>query len=221
MTVAACGMVKNEERIIARCLHSLRGLVQCVVVVVTGSTDDTLDLVGGLDFPGPIHVYQRPWQNFGHNLTESFRLASAHADYVLRVDADRTAEGSLPARLTADCCTLYRRRGTLAVALPLLVRSALAWRYEGVAHEYPTCDLPHTTGRHQDHPSSVQQEVLEEATDVARRRDEATPPPGTDDPAGRRTCRLRRERARRVPHDSQSRLRPQLWSRRKRRQRYF
>ena len=64
MTVAACLIVKNESLVIRRCLDSLRGLVQAVVIVDTGSTDDTLAVIRGLDFLAPIHLHQRPWKNF-------------------------------------------------------------------------------------------------------------------------------------------------------------
>jgi glycosyltransferase involved in cell wall biosynthesis len=39
MTLAACLIVKNEALVIRRCLDSLRGLVQAVVIVDTGSTE--------------------------------------------------------------------------------------------------------------------------------------------------------------------------------------
>jgi hypothetical protein len=139
MTVAACLIVKNEAAVIARCLDSLRGLVVAAVVVDTGSTDGTPDVVRGLDLPFPVHVHQRPWVNFAHNRTELLRLAAPVADYLLLLDADQTAAGTLPA-LTADGYHVLMRRGPVAYHNLLLVRAALPWRYEGVVHEYLACD---------------------------------------------------------------------------------
>ncbi len=139
MTVAACLIVKNEGLVIARCLHSLRGLVQAVVVVDTGSTDDTLDVIRGLDYPVPIHVHQRPWKDFAHNRTESIRLAAPVADYLLLLDADYTVEGYLP-ELTADAYSVQVRSPALEYHKVVLIRSALPWRYEGVVHEYLVCE---------------------------------------------------------------------------------
>jgi hypothetical protein len=139
MTVAACLIVKNEGEVIARCLQSLCGLVQAVVIVDTGSTDDTLDVLRGLDYPVPIHLHQRPWKHFAHNRTESMRLAAPVADYLLLLDADYTVEGHLP-RLTADVYSLLVRTSAIEYPKPLLVRSALPWRFEGVVHEYLACE---------------------------------------------------------------------------------
>jgi hypothetical protein len=139
MTVAACLIVKNECLVIRRCLDSLRGLVQAVVIVDTGSTDDTLAVIRGLDFPAPIHLHQRPWKNFAHNRTELLRLASPTADYLLLLDADQTVEGHLP-KLTADAYNLLLRTPSLEFRKPLLIRSVLPWRYEGAVHEYLECE---------------------------------------------------------------------------------
>jgi len=139
MTVAACLIVKNESAVIRRCLDSLRGLVQAVVIVDTGSTDDTRAVIRGLDFPAPIHLHQRPWQNFAYNRTELLRLASPAADYLLLLDADYTVEGRVPT-LTADAYSLLVRAPSLEYRKPLLIRSALPWRYEGVVHEYLVCE---------------------------------------------------------------------------------
>jgi glycosyltransferase involved in cell wall biosynthesis len=139
MTVAACLIVKNECQVIRRCLDSLRGLVQAVVIVDTGSTDDTLAVIRGLDFPAPIHLHQRPWINFAHNRTELLRLASPAADYLLLLDADQTVEGHLP-ELSADAYSLLLRTPSLEFCKPLLIRSALPWRYAGAVHEYLECE---------------------------------------------------------------------------------
>jgi glycosyltransferase involved in cell wall biosynthesis len=139
MTVAACLIVKNESLVIRRCLDSLRGLVQAVVIVDTGSTDDTLAVIRGLDFSAPIHLHQRAWKNFADNRTELLRLASPAADYLLLLDADYTVEGRLPT-LTADAYALLLRTPSLEYRKPLLIRSALPWRYEGVVHEYLVCE---------------------------------------------------------------------------------
>jgi glycosyltransferase involved in cell wall biosynthesis len=138
MTVAACLIVKNEGLIIARCLESLRGLVQSVVIVDTGSTDDTLDVIRGLNYPVPIHLHQRAWKDFAHNRTELLRLASPMADYLLLLDADYTVEGQIP-ELTADAYSLQVHTSAIEYHKMVLVRSALPWRYEGVVHEYLVC----------------------------------------------------------------------------------
>ncbi|HUY32451.1 MAG TPA: glycosyltransferase [Pirellulales bacterium] len=139
MTVAACLIVKNESLVIRRCLDSLRGTIDAVVIVDTGSTDDTVAVVRAIDYPVPIHLHQRPWKNFAHNRTELLRLAAPVADHLLLLDADQTVAGKLP-ELTADAYTLQLRNGRLEWWNMLLVRAALPWRYEGVTHEFLTRD---------------------------------------------------------------------------------
>lgn len=44
ITVSLCMIVKNEEKVLARCLDSLVSLVDEMVIVDTGSTDRTREL---------------------------------------------------------------------------------------------------------------------------------------------------------------------------------
>lgn len=141
MKVCATMIVRNEQRVIRRCLDSLRGLVDCAVIVDTGSTDDTLNIIH--QFTGfPIFLHARPWVNFGHNRTEAIDLARPHGDYLLRVDADQTLSGILPP-LTQDAYSVTLKHSGLVYRQPVLFRAALPWRYVGATHEYLTCDAPH------------------------------------------------------------------------------
>ena len=40
-TLSLCMIVKNEERFLEQCLNSVKGLVDEIIVVDTGSTDNT------------------------------------------------------------------------------------------------------------------------------------------------------------------------------------
>ena len=44
ITVSLCMIVKNEEDILARCLDSLKGLMDEIIIVDTGSTDRTKEI---------------------------------------------------------------------------------------------------------------------------------------------------------------------------------
>ena len=41
ITISLCMIVKNEERILARCLDSVKDLVDEIIIVDTGSADAT------------------------------------------------------------------------------------------------------------------------------------------------------------------------------------
>lgn len=143
-------IVKDESRVIRRCLASVRPFITHWVIVDTGSTDGTQAIIREAlsDLPGELH--ERPWKDFGHNRTEALELARGKADYSLIIDADEVllpAEGFRLPTLTADeYMTLHEvsESGT-SFFLTQLVRSALPWRFVGVLHEVIRCDAPHRT----------------------------------------------------------------------------
>ena len=88
-------IVKNEAHIIQRCLDSVRPFIDHWLIVDTGSTDGTQQLIRQhlRDLPGEL--FERPWKNFGHNRTEALELARGRADYLFVIDADEVLQ--LPA----------------------------------------------------------------------------------------------------------------------------
>ena len=82
-SLAAAMIVRNEARCITRCLESVRPFVDKMVVLDTGSTDQTMELArkaGAL-------VYEMPWPgSFAEARNRSLELADA--DWNLIVDAD-------------------------------------------------------------------------------------------------------------------------------------
>lgn len=139
-SICLCMIVKNEAHVIERCLASVRDLIDTWVISDTGSSDGTQQLIrAALDgIPGELH--EEPWADFGHNRTLNIRHAHAKADYLLLLDADLVIhrQGPLPP-LTADSY-LLRHEGATECRVKRLVRGDIAWRYEGVTHEYLTSD---------------------------------------------------------------------------------
>ncbi len=139
-------IVKNEAHVIRRCLDSVRAHVSHWVIVDTGSTDGTQQVIREhfRDVPGELH--ERPWRDFGHNRSEALELTRGKADYVLVMDADhalRTPPGYAFRDLAADGYMLAHRYAGTEYGLPILLADRIAWRYEGVLHEYVTSDVPH------------------------------------------------------------------------------
>ena len=142
-TICLCMIVKNEAPVIRRCLDSARPLIDRWVIVDTGSTDGTQDIVRQAlaDLPGVLH--ERPWRDFAHNRSEALALARPEGDYALIVDADDAFEIPADFRmpvLDADSYVLDIRDGAIAYQRTQLVRNALPWRYVGVLHEFLACD---------------------------------------------------------------------------------
>lgn len=136
-------IVKNEAHVIRRCLDSVRPLVDTWVIVDTGSTDGTQDLIRDTlaDLPGTL--YESPWKGFGPSRTEAIERARDRASHLLFIDADDVLEtdpGFTLPDLTEDCYDMAVHHGPVVHHRPTLVSTRLPWRYEGVLHEYLECD---------------------------------------------------------------------------------
>lgn len=82
-TISLCMIVKNEETFINNCLNSVYKLIDEIVIVDTGSTDNTKNICKKYT----NKIYDYIWDyDFGKARTYSFSLATS--DYILWLDAD-------------------------------------------------------------------------------------------------------------------------------------
>ncbi|HEX2060168.1 MAG TPA: glycosyltransferase, partial [Thermoanaerobaculia bacterium] len=149
-TICLNMIVRNEAPVIRRCLDSVRPLIDHWVIVDTGSTDGTQDIIREhlRDVPGEL--FERPWVDFGTNRTQALELARGRADYLFFIDADEVLvlhDGFGVPPLIADCYECEMRLGPMTYSRLQLVRAALPWRWEGVMHEYVHCDEAKTCFR--------------------------------------------------------------------------
>lgn len=141
-------IVKNESAVIKRCLESIKPLLDYWVIMDTGSTDGTQELIKEIlkGIPGELH--ERPWKNFGESRTEALELAKGKGDYLLFIDADDIlefdGEKKFP-HLTADLYQMWRGTKEFSYIKPQLVRSTKPWKWIGVTHEYLDCNEPYST----------------------------------------------------------------------------
>jgi hypothetical protein len=140
-------IVRDEADIVGEVLDATAPYIDYWVVVDTGSTDGTQDVIGRhmarLGIPGEVH--ERPWRDFGHNRSEALTLAQGKADYIWMMDADDTVIGVPPfGGLTADCYNMRIRVGSERFWRRQLFRDGVPWYYQGVLHEYTQCDEPIT-----------------------------------------------------------------------------
>lgn len=148
-TICLCMIVKNEALVVRRCLDSVRPIIDRWIIVDTGSTDGTQDIVRAhfRDLPGALH--ERPWRDFATNRSEALALARPNGDYSLVIDADdelAIPEDFAMPHLDADSYTFDIALGDIRYRRPQLVKNGLPWRYEGVLHEYLACDDAPTSG---------------------------------------------------------------------------
>lgn len=145
-------IVKNESAVIKRCLDSVRPLIDRWVIVDTGSTDGTQDLIKDIMTGIPGELHERPWRDFGSNRTEALELARASgAEYAMVVDADEVMlyppGFSLPTLEKDAYMTPHETGGGTKFYLIQLLKCSMPWRYEGVLHEVATCEGPHSIGK--------------------------------------------------------------------------
>lgn len=139
-------IVKNEAHVIRRCLDSVMAHIEHWVIVDTGSTDGTQEVIRDhmRHLPGTLH--ERPWRDFGSNRSEALELARGTSRYVLVMDADHVLHvppGFDFTALDADGYQVSHRYSGTDYGLPILLADRVPWRYEGVLHEYVTSDVPH------------------------------------------------------------------------------
>lgn len=83
ITVSLCMIVKNEEKVLARCLDSLVSLVDEMVIVDTGSTDRTREIATGYG----ARVYEFDWVD-DFSAARNFAFSKARCEYIYSADAD-------------------------------------------------------------------------------------------------------------------------------------
>ena len=80
-TICLNMIIKDEAPVIRRCLESVKPFIDRWVIVDTGSTDNTRELVREIMAGLPGELHERPWKNFGHNRNEALSLAARSGDY--------------------------------------------------------------------------------------------------------------------------------------------
>lgn len=87
--ISACLIAKNEEKNLPKCLDSLKGIVDEIVVVDTGSTDKTIEIAESY---GAI-IGHFPWIN-DFSAARNHALTLATGEWALWIDADEQLDPS-------------------------------------------------------------------------------------------------------------------------------
>src|SRR5689334_17835821 len=138
-TLSAALIVRDEAQFIADCLRSLQGHVDQIVVVDTGSVDDTIDIAR--QFSVDLHHFR--WCN-DFSAARNFALDHAKSEWILYIDADERLaipEYVVLSDLLADRSKvgwrvrLHPRVEWTAYAELRLFRNDPHIRFQGVIHE--------------------------------------------------------------------------------------
>ena len=95
MDISAVIITHNEERNIARCLQSLQGVADEVIVVDSGSTDATARICEEYNADGtmPVKFQYHPWEGYDGQKNHAHSLVSH--PWILSIDADEALSPAL------------------------------------------------------------------------------------------------------------------------------
>ena len=82
-TISLCMITKNEEKNIKNCLESAMSLADEIIIVDTGSTDNTKSICQSFN----AKIYDHPW-NDNFSDARNFCISKASSDWILWLDAD-------------------------------------------------------------------------------------------------------------------------------------
>lgn len=87
ITISLCMIVKNEADVLRRCLVSIADLMDEIIIVDTGSTDNTKEIAA--EFTDKIYDFK--WQD-DFAAARNFAFSKAEMDYIYSADADEVVD---------------------------------------------------------------------------------------------------------------------------------
>jgi len=147
MKIVLILMIKNEEKILHRCLTALKGTVDGYCILDTGSTDTSVQIAKDFLAENKGCITEEPWQNFGYNRTVSFERAQEfcrndgwdlRTTYGLLIDADMVFVNTKLKEKNLDAVgyKALQKNGSLEYMNARLLRMDYPWKCVGVTHEY-------------------------------------------------------------------------------------
>lgn len=147
ITISLCMIVKNEAEVLARCLDTVKDIVDEINIIDTGSTDNTVAIAKKYT----DRVFQFTWTGkFKDARNESFQYATK--DYILYLDADDVLLPEDQEKLTqlkqaldprVDSVSMYYHAGidefdnvTLKYRRNRLVKTSRNFQWKGDCHNY-------------------------------------------------------------------------------------
>ena len=152
LTISLCMIVKDEEEMLPGCLEPLRGVVDEMIVVDTGSSDRTVEIAESFG----AKVVSFPW-NGSFSDARNASIEAASGDWLIYLDADEHMEAQDARHLRALLGRTWREgfylvetnytggsdAGSAVTHMALRVwRNRPRYRFSGRIHEQKTHTMP-------------------------------------------------------------------------------
>ncbi|MDR3562176.1 MAG: glycosyltransferase [Negativicutes bacterium] len=147
--ISACMIVKNEAANLPRCLQSVAGVADEIIVVDTGSTDETISIAQRLG----AQVFHFQWSN-DFAAARNCALDQAKGDWIIFLDADEYIRADKTNNVRPFIENIHGNRSIESILCRLentegvdgpmrssnptlrIFRNSPAIRYEGIVHEW-------------------------------------------------------------------------------------
>nr|WP_225882688.1 tetratricopeptide repeat protein [Pseudanabaena sp. PCC 7367] len=110
--ISLCMIVKNEAERLEQCLASVQGLVDEIVLVDTGSTDETIEIAKGFS----AKIFHYDWHDH-FAAARNYSLQQAQGDWILVLDADEVINPEAIAAITNQIRQQIKAKNCLAINL--------------------------------------------------------------------------------------------------------
>ncbi len=90
-TITAIILTKDEEQHIERCISSLVGVCEEIVVVDSFSTDNTVQIAKDMG----AKVFQNTWKNYATQFNFGINKCNIQSEWIWRIDADEYLDKGL------------------------------------------------------------------------------------------------------------------------------
>jgi len=87
ISISLCMIIKNEGKVLSRCLDSIKDLVDEIIIIDTGSTDNTKTIASNYT----DKIYDFEW-NDNFSAARNYSFSKATKDYIYVADADEVLD---------------------------------------------------------------------------------------------------------------------------------
>lgn len=151
-TITGAVIVKDEERCIQRCLDTLLPLVDEVIIVDTGSLDNTVNIINNYQ-SDKIKLFNISW-NDDFSEARNYAIQKSTCDYILFLDADeyivtprdefsssiRMLDNNENIENIAFCPGIKDHNSNISTSVRRLFKNNNSFFYSGFVHEELRCN---------------------------------------------------------------------------------